>query len=467
MLERLYGTVEQQAALDVPARLEDIEAQDARRRLDRIHRALVRHRGKRGFVRAARLPPVDYLVRDPPFVVEFDERQHFTAPRGKALEAYGDDLSLGFDRSRWRSMCREIDAHDDDPADRDEQRAWYDSLRDHPPLLKPGFGPTVRIRASDFAWCSLDPERPEHQALFRERVGLSPATAVTVRPPATSAPFWSRIVIQGPWAGDPRDVRRLLDRVCAVWPSGIRSRILVTCGGFLAFPWPEALTRSNVGDVLDPTPESVREVFRAADRAVERLLDRRLRRRLLACTDAITLGVDSFKTKVPTAGASICDLHAELVYMIDLRDGSIHRTGKSYPTPGQAHGLLRVADLESHFTTFDNMPALLLGCHDLNMFNPRGNAVAGGWRLEVINRMRRLVRKNAPRIVVHHPHTTDTPRIWSLAKGRLEKLAPSVDVFASAGRYYDAECVQRAPLDEVLSAMVTGTSLDFVLGVGA
>lgn len=363
-------------------------------------------------------------------------------------------------------MCREIDARDDDPPDRDEQRAWYDSLRDHLPLLKPGFGPTVRIRASDFAWCSLDPERPEHQALFRESVGLSAATGLTVRVPTTSSPFWSRIVIEGPWAGSPDEVRRLLDHVCAVWPRGIRSRILVACGGFLSFPWPEALTRSDVGDVLNPAPRAVREVFHAAERVVERLLDRRLRRRLLACTDAITLGVDSFKSKVSTAGASIRDLHAELVYMVDLRDGSIRRTGKSYPTHRQAHGLLRVADLESHFTTFDGMPALLLGCHDLNMFHPRGNAVAGGWRLDVINRMRCLVWKNGPRIVVHHPHTTDTPRIWSLAKGCLEKLAPSVDAFASAGRYYDAECAQRAPLDKVLGAMVTGTSLDFVVCVG-
>ena len=50
--------------------------------------------------------------------------------------------------------CDEIRAYDNDPPYRDEQRAWYDTLRDFIPEMK-GFLPTVRVFAKDLAWCSL------------------------------------------------------------------------------------------------------------------------------------------------------------------------------------------------------------------------------------------------------------------------------------------------------------------------
>ena len=40
---------------------------------------------------------------------------------------------------------------------RDEQRAWYDTLRDLVPSIM-GLQPTVRLYASDQVWCSLDPD---------------------------------------------------------------------------------------------------------------------------------------------------------------------------------------------------------------------------------------------------------------------------------------------------------------------
>ena len=107
------------------------------------------------FVRTKTLPPCDYWVPDPGFIVEFDESQHFTNPRKLALSAYPGDQPLGFSRERWVKLCEQHDAKDNDLPYRDEQRAWYDTLRD---LVLPlhGCRPTVRLHALDFPWCSLD-----------------------------------------------------------------------------------------------------------------------------------------------------------------------------------------------------------------------------------------------------------------------------------------------------------------------
>ena len=122
-------------------------------------------RGHRDFIKSAQVPPCDYVISDPPFIVEFDESQHFSRPRFTTLSLYPDDLDVGFSLSRWRELCREIDAKDDQPLDRDERRAWYDTLRDLVPTLY-RFKPTVRLNAGEFEWCSLDAASVRDQARF-------------------------------------------------------------------------------------------------------------------------------------------------------------------------------------------------------------------------------------------------------------------------------------------------------------
>ena len=109
------------------------------------------------FVRRNVLAGCDYWVPDPGFVVEFDESQHFTRPRKLALSVYADAHPLGFAARRWLDLCEHHDARDNDPPFRDEQRAWYDVLRDLVPLIT-GLRPTVRLYARDWVWCSLDPD---------------------------------------------------------------------------------------------------------------------------------------------------------------------------------------------------------------------------------------------------------------------------------------------------------------------
>jgi hypothetical protein len=83
--------------------------------------------------------------------IEYDERQHFTPLRATALRAYPSKIKLGFDKERWIQLSEEIRAGDNSPIYRDEQRAFYDSVRD---ILAPRMGlkPVVRIFEEDVKW---------------------------------------------------------------------------------------------------------------------------------------------------------------------------------------------------------------------------------------------------------------------------------------------------------------------------
>ncbi|GAI43637.1 unnamed protein product, partial [marine sediment metagenome] len=99
--------------------------------------------------------------------IEFDESQHFTAPRKLSLMHYPDGLKLGFPKQRWGQLCDEIDAKDNDPPFRDEQRAWYDTLRDFLPEIK-GLSSTVRLYFKEMHWCNLDPENSSEVNRFEK-----------------------------------------------------------------------------------------------------------------------------------------------------------------------------------------------------------------------------------------------------------------------------------------------------------
>jgi hypothetical protein len=134
--------------------------------LELIRNALGEWRGHRDFIKSPRVPPCDCYVSAPPFILEFDESKHFSQARLITLQLYPKTLSMGFSLTRWRDLCREINAVDDQPIDRDERRAWYDVLRDLVPAVY-GFRPTVRLYAGDYEWCSLDPARPRDWATFK------------------------------------------------------------------------------------------------------------------------------------------------------------------------------------------------------------------------------------------------------------------------------------------------------------
>jgi hypothetical protein len=184
LLEKTYGTVITNYRIPVYTKPGDLLEHPRYPALSEIYASLQHHRGFTEYVRASYVD-VDFFVPDPGFIVEFDESQHFTEPRKVALAHYPADFPTGFSRETWMKRCDEIHSCDNDPPFRDEQRAWYDTLRDFLAACK-GFQPTVRLYAGEREWCKMDPGNAEDVAAFNIVLGrTSPETG---RLPGTDSP---------------------------------------------------------------------------------------------------------------------------------------------------------------------------------------------------------------------------------------------------------------------------------------
>jgi len=166
MINVLFGNVEFNLDLGLPCRLEDYAGTGIYSDLGPIYEALQQHRGFDNFVRASKLPRVDYYVPEQNLIIEFDESQHFTMPRDISLGLYPIGYNPGFPIEKWRGLCQKLDSHDNDPPFRDEQRAWYDTLRDFAPRYM-GKGQIYRLFSRDLALCSLDTNKESDIALFK------------------------------------------------------------------------------------------------------------------------------------------------------------------------------------------------------------------------------------------------------------------------------------------------------------
>ena len=171
LLERIYGACVLDHRFGWRTGLVAYEGTSIHPVLRDVAEALEGYRGYGigAFVRSDVLAGCDYWVPDPGLIVEFDESQHFTSPRKLALSVYANTHPLEFDARRWMELCEHHDAKDNDPRYRDEQRAWYDTLRDLvPPIM--GLQPTVRLYARDRTWCSLDPANREDRGCFSDLI---------------------------------------------------------------------------------------------------------------------------------------------------------------------------------------------------------------------------------------------------------------------------------------------------------
>ena len=182
LLERIYGTCLPDHRFRWQTGLAPYAGTLIDSTLRNVTAVLEAHRGFGigDFVRRDVLAGCDFWVPDPGFIVEFDESQHFTSPRKLALSVYANEQPLGFSAERWIALCEHHDARDNDPPYRDEQRAWYDALRDLVPSLK-GLRPTVRLYARDLAWCSLDPDSRDDRERFSDLMhqGCPPSSRTT------------------------------------------------------------------------------------------------------------------------------------------------------------------------------------------------------------------------------------------------------------------------------------------------
>ena len=167
LLAARFGIVEVNWDLGLPCTMEDYKNTSQGAVLATIYDALKKHRGFDHFVRSKKLPRVDFFIPDRSLIFEFDESQHFTKPRDITLSHYPEYRQFGFSLRRWRTLCQQLNKRDNDPPFRDEQRAWYDTLRDFAPILS-GLGRTVRLYSRDAVWCSLNPKNASDLHAFEQ-----------------------------------------------------------------------------------------------------------------------------------------------------------------------------------------------------------------------------------------------------------------------------------------------------------
>lgn len=232
---------------------------------------------------------------------------------------------------------------------------------------------------------------------------------------------------------------------------------LVCPGGFLRYAWPfdfnAIIKDQKKANTMLPT------LNKAAGEAIYSFwqkLPAGAKNTITEKISYITFGVDSDldETGNPVQGiqsVALFDTHKSKV---------IHWTGKSYPTMYEQAKHLVEYDLESHFTNVNKLHICILGCHDLKMFSPRSKAIVGDKRKQKILKFDKLMRIHKPTVILHHPHNTDTYRIWNTEWRTIEKNYPYVNQFVSGIRYYNDGEQKRGDLKTILKKCSKGSVVD-------
>ena len=247
------------------------------------------------------------------------------------------------------------------------------------------------------------------------------------------------------------------------WPS-VPADVTITPGGFIRIPFPQSYDREG-GSRGWGSDRDFERLIPVALRAVEQVIGTGKVMDAVRCrTRLLTLGVDLNSTELKGGQ----ETHAEMVAVIDTATGEVVAwTAKSYPAGPVQERTLVHAPLESHMLRFGEKPMLILGCHDLHLFSPRAraNQLAGSVRRRRCDAMRRLAGKFEPVTVLQHPHTTDSPMIWSTAWAGVRKCLTTAETLASGIAYCggDESGLPRASIEAVLERTAWGAQIVDVL----
>lgn len=234
---------------------------------------------------------------------------------------------------------------------------------------------------------------------------------------------------------------------------GCSTNLLMTSGDFLGGPWVELEISSKEIDNWYPPERIMEQLISAGESEVKEVI-RQVKPILAGRVKYLTIGCDP----VIINDQFFPIYNAELVYLYDVEKDRIDVTGKHFPTSKQEKMLLRFQDVDSHFHTLGDTKVMILGCHDLNVFSGRSRKQLsdGTNRKTVSDQLIARASQFKPEIVLHHPHSTDTPRIWQAGWGGLKKILPCVKHYAS-GIYYPEDA--RGDLNDVLNSTQYGNVL--------
>lgn len=171
ILTKIYGKVEKEYNVDCKTKLEHYKGHIAEKPLIEIYNELVAYRGFNNFIRRENLSRCDFYIPELNIVIEIDERQHFSIPRSLTFKHYPINLQTGFSIDQWTKLCLKNNAKDNHPEYRDEQRAWYDTLRDFLPLIS-GYKPTIRFTYNDPFIIGLDISNNNHLIDLQNKIAI-------------------------------------------------------------------------------------------------------------------------------------------------------------------------------------------------------------------------------------------------------------------------------------------------------
>jgi hypothetical protein len=402
-----------------------------------IVKALSNYRDQKGFQKSNYQLPCDIVLEEHKLIIEYDEYQHFSKARQITLENYPNNTKLHYSKDAWIKSCLIIRAKDNSPVDRDEKRAYYDTVRDIE-AFNHGYK-LVRIKHGDYDWGADGAEEY-----------LRKLVSVADNKMKLSKHKIARLVVTGKHYdnyGNPKfsKLEKLIEKFLSDDYGKRYFEFILTPGGFLKFDFPKSLQydldisraeKNNISQLQNEANTVITDFFSS--------LHPLKFKKLKETVDYFSIGIDGFN---PTNNQ-----HIELVAVYDLKkEKVINWTGKFYPTEGQKRDLIKLNDLDTHFIELNNQRILVLGCHDLNVFSPRGQATANpdGWKKQLADGFKILCKNFRPEIILHHPHTTDTPNIWNLAWMTVVKELPHVKHFASGIKYYNINGV-RGTIEKVL-----------------
>lgn len=414
-----------------------------------IVKALSEYRNQNGFQKSNYQLRCDIVLDEHKLIIEYDENQHFSKARQITLENYPLAIKLHFPKECWINACKKINAKDNSPIDRDERRAFYDTVRDIE-AFRHGYK-LVRIKHGDIDWEADGAEKHLKQI----------AKVADSQNENNTKHKIARLIVTGKQYdkyGNPNisKLEKLIENFLATEYHKRTYEFILTPGGFLTFDFPKNLQYDL--DILKAEYQSISLLQKEANSVIVAFfesLNPSIFKKLKETADYFTIGIDGFNP--------INYQHIELVAVCDLyREKVISWTGKFYPTERQKYDLIKILDLDTHFIELNNQRVVILGCHDLNVFNPRGQAAANpnGWKKQLADSFKSQLKKFKPEIILQHPHTTDTPNIWNLAWRTVEKEMPNVKHFASGIKYYNSIGV-RGDIEKVLEKTIKGDVTDF------
>ena len=252
------------------------------------------------------------------------------------------------------------------------------------------------------------------------------------------------------------ELEKLLERFVNKFHNKYKFDFLVTPGGFVNFEFPKKMQiQLNIENAENNKIEFLKKSAEKDIAWFFKNISKKTLKKLRQTVKYFTIGIDGFND---------FNQLVELVAIYDFdNDRIINWTGKFYPTEGQRKNLIKVNDLSSHFIELNHDKILILGCHDLSVYNPRGQATAkpNGWKSQKSKEFRKLCKEFKPNIVIQHPHLTDTPKTWNLSWKGLEKELSSVEHFVSGIKYFNPYGENRDTLKNVLEKTKKGDIIDF------